>query len=263
MKNLVLITLAFLVNLTFTNAQVLDAGNPDVAAALSNAQVEGSPLSNAFQRRTPMMDKMFRDVKDNGNFEYYYVGAEVGSAYETENFAIGQVFYENEFLGKFYYRHNAFSNEVEVKRTLLEEEKHKALVKNEKVYLLSQKGQKMQFLSFFNRKNVLKEGYLTLLFEGENYSLHRRLRIKFSEAKPAANSMVNPIPSKFTQYTEYYIQKKGADKIVELPGKKSKFLKHFEGSKGGEIAALIKEKELDISSEKDLIQLFTFADSLK
>ena len=128
MKKLVVLALLALLNFAYAHTQVIDASDPEVAAALGNPQVEGSPLSNAFQRRTPMMDKMFRDVKDDGDYEYYYVGAEVGSAYENETFLAGKVFYKDDMLGTFYYRLNAFSNEIEVKKTLLEEEKHKALV---------------------------------------------------------------------------------------------------------------------------------------
>ncbi len=102
--------------------------------APQSASVENDPMAN-FHKWTPMMQKLFQQVKNDGETISYYVGAEVGSPYEYEEFKKGKVYYKEEYLGEFYYRYNIFSNEIEVKKTLLEEETHKALIRDANVVL--------------------------------------------------------------------------------------------------------------------------------
>ena len=242
-------------------AQVLDSSNPNVQAELNNALVETSPLANFFQKRTPMMDKLFRDLKDEDGYERHYVGAEIGSAYEDDQFKPGKVYYKEEYLGDFYYRHNAYNSEIELRRTAIKEEKQKALIKNEEVSLLDAKGREIRFLTFATKKAKIKEGYLTLLMDGEKYKLYHRLVVKFTEAKPAANSMVNPTPSRFSHFVEYYTKDKQADKITEIPLKTGKFIKMFGKKKGG-LGELIKKEKLDLTKETDLIKVFDYLNTI-
>lgn len=243
------------------DAQVLDVSNPNVAAALSNAQVEGSPLANFFQKRTPMMDKLFQLVKDDDGITRQYVGAEVGSAYEDDNFTPGKVYYNTEELGKVYYRFNAYNNEIEIKKTLLDEEKQQALIKNSEVKLVTLK-KELVYREFADNKGKISEGYLTLLKTGTNYTLYRRLYIKFTDAKAAANSMVNPTPSRFTNYTEYYFQNNDDDTIKELPIAKKKLTKLFSKEDASKIQEYFKKKKPDVDSENDVINLFNYLDML-
>ncbi|MEX0291031.1 MAG: hypothetical protein AB3N14_18150 [Flavobacteriaceae bacterium] len=243
---------------SMSKAQVLDGGNPAVQAALGDALVEQSPLANFFQRRTPMMDKLLRDhLKDDDGIERHYVGAEIGSAYEYEEFKPGKVFYREEFLGDFYYRHNAYNSEIELRRSNVKEAKQEALIKNKEVSLKDFKGREMRFLSFTTKKGKTKEAYLTKLVDGEKYNLYHRLVVKFTEAKPAANSMVNPTPSRFSHFVEFYTKEKESDNIEQIPLKTGKFLKMFGKKKEG-LQELIKKEKLDLETEKDLVLVFNF-----
>lgn len=236
------------------NAQQVGNTAPQMGA------VENDPFANYHQRWNPRMQELFQKVKNDGETVSYYVGAEVGSAFETEDFNRGRVFYKEEDLGEFYYRYNIFSREIEVKKTLLEEEKHKALIKDPDVLLVpSQEARKYQYQSFINEKGEKDEGYLIALYEGNSYTLFTFLQVKFTEAKPAANTMVNPTPSKFTQFTDYYF-KHSQGPISALPLKKNKLLAKFGTNKTSLLKEFIKQEKLKLSSEQDLIRLMVFVD---
>jgi hypothetical protein len=230
---------------------------PQLGPAPQSASVENDPMAN-FNKWTPMMQKMFQQVKNDGETVSYYVGAEVGSAFETEEFKKGKVFYKEEDLGEFYYRYNIFSREIEVKETLLEEEEHKALIRDPNVVLTPSQGAKnYRFLPFINENGENDEGYLITLFEGNSYTLYKFLEAKFSEAKPAANSMVNPKPSKFTHFTTYYY-KNGNGDILAFPNKKNKLLAQFKETESSILKNFIKEEKIDFKAEEDLIRLMAF-----
>ena len=108
-------------------------------------------------------------------------------------------------------------------------------------------------------KGKIDEGYLTVLRKGNEYILYRRLYKKFTEPKPAANSMVAPIPSRFTDYVAYYYQKTGEKEIVEIPLKTNRFLQLFSRENSKQIKEYIKSNNLDL--EKDLEQIFEFIES--
>ncbi len=230
-----------------------------LAPAPRTGAVENDPMAN-FNKWTPMMQKLFQQVKNDGETVSYYVGAEVGSAFETEGFNKGKVFYQEEDLGDFFYRYNIFSSEIEVKKTHLKEEKHKALIRDPNVVLIATNGaKKYRFLPFINEKGEQDEGYLISLYEGDKYTLYKFLEVKFSEAKAAANSMVNPKPSKFTQFTEFYYKHQD-ETIRALSSKKNKFLKYFNSAMASLIKDFIKKEKINLSIEGDLIRLMAFID---
>jgi len=237
-----------------TQAQLVNTTAPQTGAA------ENDPYANYHKRWNPRLQELFQKVKNDGETVSYYVGAEVGSAFETEEFNKGKVFYKEEDLGEFYYRYNIFSREIEVKKTLLEEEKHKALIRDPNVVLIPSQGAKnYRFLSFINEKGEKDEGYLIALYEGNSYTLYKYLEAKFSEAKPAANSMVNPKPSKFTQFTDYYYKHKDGSVIV-LPSNKNKLLAQFKDTESSMLKSFIKKEKIDLKAEEDLIRLIVFLD---
>jgi hypothetical protein len=237
----------------FLVAQQVGTVAPQIGA------VENDPYANYHQKWSPMMQKLFQQVKNDGETITYYVGAEVGSPYEYEDFKLGKVYYSNDYLGQFYYRYNIFSNEIEVKKTLLEEEVHKALIPDEKVALVLASENEYRYLSFKTAKNEADKGYLKRILKGSHYKLYKRTVVKYTEAKPAANSMVNPIPSKFTQFAEYYLQQDEGT-IIEVPLKKNKFLKHFPSVISEDLKSYLKVVQVDLTNENDLIKTITYID---
>jgi hypothetical protein len=256
------IFLLFSFSLLTINSQVLNTSNSEVQQALGSSNFEMSPLANFFQKRTPMMDILFNQVRDDDGIVTHYVGAEIGSAYEDKTFLPGKVYYNEEELGKVYYRFNAYNNEIEVKKTLLEEEKRLALIKNTEVKLVTINNE-IVYRKFIDKKGNPFEGYLTLLETGKVYTLYRRLFIKFTEAKAAENSMVNPTPSKFTNYTEYYIQKNEEKTIKELPLNKKKLSKLFSKAEASKIQAYFKKNKPDVNNENTIRNLFLYIDLLQ
>nr|WP_293293885.1 hypothetical protein [Allomuricauda sp.] len=254
MKPIVLIL--FLSTTCLAFGQVLDTNDASVRAALGNAQVEGSPLANYFQRRTPAMDQLMRDVKNNGTTQSFYIGAQEGSAYENEKFTNGKVYSKDELLDDVYFRYNAFSDELEVKKTRLEEEDYQALIKSNDIYIISNSGKKYIYNQFFDKKGEVQNGYLILLSAGEKASLYKQYDVKFFEGKEAENSMVNPIPSRFTPFIGYYVQMEGSDKIVKLPTKKNKLFKFLEDNIAGFDAKSFRKKDIDLDTDQGLLILF-------
>ena len=247
-----LICLCVLAVASISSAQVIDGSKFPRGPSF-----ETDPLANYWQRWTPKMQKLFQQIRDDDGYVSHYVGAEVGSAYADEEFKPGKVYYKEEYLGDFYYRHNAYNSEIELRRTHLKEEKQIALIKDPDVSLLDIKGREVRFLTFSAKKNKKKDGYLTLLVDGNKLKLFHRLAVKYTEAKPAANSMVNATPSRFSHFTEFYFQESGSSKIFLVPLKTGKFLKLF-GRENQDLEALIKKQKLDLENEKDITQIFEF-----
>ena len=82
--------------------------------------------------------------------------------------------------------------------------------------------------------------------------------MKFTEGQPAQNSFVAAVPARFTPFTEYYFQKKGVNRIDQVLAKNNKLLKLLDADKKTKIKAFLKENDLNIKEEADLIKVFEF-----
>lgn len=248
-----------LASISFSFGQVIDLSSPEVQAALADLAATGpagNPLANFWQKRTPAMDHLFREVRNNGTTQKFYIGPEKGSAYEKEDFALGKVFAEDEFLDKVYFRYNAFSDELEIKKTQLKEEEFKALVKNEDIYLISNTGEKYIYREFYAENGEMQRGYLKILSETENASLYKQYAVKYFEGREAQNSMVNPLPSRFTPFPGYFIKTKSGERILELPTKKRKLFKFLEDNVEGFQSKHLNNDDLDFDSEQSILIFF-------
>ena len=180
-----------------------------------------------------------------------------GSPYTSNEFAMTTMYYGDENLGKIYYRYNALNEEVEIKNSLRESEGIKSLSRDKKVSILID-GKKMSFMTFVTSKDKTINGYLSTLSENGAFKLYKRTLIKFTQGKPAANSFVKAVPSRFAQFIEYYFQKDGVNRIDEIPLKNSKLLKLIDASKRAGLKEFLKKNSLNIKEEADLIQAFNF-----
>ena len=97
-----------------------------------------------------------------------------------------------------------------------------------------------------------------MVFDGSKYDLYERTLVKFTEGQPAQNSFVAAIPSRFSKFTEYYFQKKGVNKINQIPQRNGKMLKLFEGSTKQDLKEYLKANDLNIKNEPDLIKVFEY-----
>lgn len=190
--------------------------------------------------------------KRNINWEEFQ-----GSPYVSDDFKPTQLFYKDEKMGNIFYRYNALNEEIEIKESLMQQGvRGLSRDKNIRIY---RDGRPMSFQTFIDRKGNTLNGYLTQLYDGETYDLYRRTHVKYTEGSKAANSFVKATPSRFTHFEEYYLQKKGIDRIDEFLPKKSG-LYQLEPSKKESLKALFKEQKLDLDKEEDLIQILQHLD---
>ena len=183
-----------------------------------------------------------------------------GSPYLAENFQKANLFYDDKAIGSLYARYNAYSNEMEVKKTNLEEEQFMALVKDENLKIVFPDKQ-LQFVSLIDEKGKKHEDYLIAVKEGNKYGVFERLTVNYKEGRKAENSMVADVPNRFTQSTEFYLKDNATNIIAQLPGKKSKLLNLFPEKDRGQVASLIKKNKLDLKDAADLIKICDFMNS--
>jgi hypothetical protein len=217
--------------------------------------VGGSSDGSAAIISTLVGDIDSRAAKRNKSFDEFQ-----GSPYVSNDFQPTAMFYKQENMGAIYYRYNALNEEVEIKNNNVEDETPKSLFRDKEVSILVN-GKKMAFKTFVTSKNKTINGYLTQLNEDSVYDLYKRISVKFTEGKPAPNSFVKAVPARFSQFTEYYFQKDGVNRIDEIPLKNGKLLKLLEGDLREKLKVYLKENNLNIKNEADLIRVFEFINS--
>lgn len=182
-----------------------------------------------------------------------------GSPYTADEFQPAELFYKNDKIGTIFYRHNALNEEIEIK-----ESKNQQGIRGlnrDKNISLQVEGKPMRFMTFIDKGGKTMNGYLTQLVDGEHYDLYKRVHVKFTEGAPAQNSFVKAIPSRFSQFTEYYVQKQGVDRVDELQQKNSKLYALAENSEQKQLLkAFLKDNNLDVDNEEDLVRLIMFLD---
>jgi len=231
-----------------------------ITAQVSGAAPSGEAgLFGAAQGGNPMLNLVMMDIRIGKKAA---IGTEIlGSPYLTENFIKSKVYFGEELVGDFYIRYNALNSEIEIKNTNSEEENPKRLLANQDLrvkYGLRE----LRFSTYITKKDETKNGFLSIIEDGDNYTLYHRLAVKFSEGKAAANSMVNPIPSRFAHFVEYYYKKKGVDRIDQLIQKKGSLLKILDKELREEVSDFLKEHKIDLSNEEDLIKTFEYINTL-
>ncbi len=182
-----------------------------------------------------------------------------GSPYTSDEFEPAELFYKNDKIGTIFYRHNALNEEIEIKESK-NQQGIRGLNRDKNINLRVD-GKPMRFMTFIDKSGTTMNGYLTQLVDGENIDLYRRVHVKFTEGAPAQNSFVKAIPSRFSQFTEYYVQKQGVDRIDELQQKNSKLYALTEnGEQKQLLKAFLKDNNLDVDKEEDLVRLIMFLD---
>ena len=179
-----------------------------------------------------------------------------GSPYTSEVFLPTTLYYGEENLGPLFYRYNAYNEEIEIKKSNLEEEGIRALGRDKKISLLVN-GKRMGFKTFIDKKGLTQNGYLTLLQEGK-YSLYQRTDVKYTEGQKAQNSFVPPIPARFSQFTEYYLENEGNNRIDELELSNRKLIKLVSDEDKEPLKQFLKENKIKISNEQDTFQVLEF-----
>lgn len=218
----------------------MSAGGADQGATAGAIATLLGPVSDASQKRTIDWEKF------------------QGSPYTSMEYEPAELFYKDEKVGDVFYRYNALNEEIEIKESKTQQG-IRGLNRDKNIYLKVQ-GNPMSFKTFIDKNDRTLNGYLTQLVDGENFDLYRRTHVKFTEGQKAANSFVKDTPSRFSQYEEYYIQKKGVDRIDELVPKKGQLYKLLPAEKRPEAKEFLKDNNLSVTSEEDLIRLMLYLD---
>ncbi len=183
-----------------------------------------------------------------------------GSAYTTDVFLPGKLFYKGDFEGNVFYRYNAYNEEIEVKDANLPGTPVRALNRDKNITLISTNGNPIKFTTYIDKKKLTQNGYLTELRSGE-YTLYKRVDVKYTQGQKAQNSFVPALPARFTKFTEYYLQIEGVNKIQELELKKRKLIKLIPDNKKEEAIAFIKENGVKITDEYGVFKVLDYLNS--
>ena len=182
-----------------------------------------------------------------------------GSPYTSNEFNPAELFYKTDKIGNIFYRHNALNEEIEIKETKTQQGIRG--LNRDKNIIIKVDGKPMRFMTFIDKNEKTMNGYLTQLVNGEHYDLFKRVHVKFTEGQKSPNSFVKSIPSRFSQFTEYYVQKKGVDRVDELQQKNSKLFALAENPEQKQLLkAFLKDNGLDVDNEEDLVRLVMFLD---
>lgn len=180
-----------------------------------------------------------------------------GSPYTSNSFSPTTLYYKNDPVGNVFYRYNALNEEVEIMKTNTAGETILGLAKDKELNIRPN-GKKMSFKTFINSDNRTTNGYLTELVNGEEYVLYKRTRVIFKEAIAPPNSLVKAVPARFSQFTEFYMQKKGVSRMDEVLPKKAKLLKLLDDSNKKVAMQFLRDNDLNLKNEADLIKVFEF-----
>lgn len=197
----------------------------------------------------PISERNKKNENDYSEFQ--------GSPYISNKFLPSTMYYGEENVGKIFYRYNALNEEIEIKQSNSEDAPVQALSRDKKISITSD-GKKMSFKTFTTSKNSTTNGYLTTIIDGKTYDLYKRNYVKFTEGKPAPNSFVKAVPARFAQFTEYYFQKEGTNRMDEIRLKNKQLLKLLDNTKKAELKEFLKENNLNIKNEADLVKAFEF-----
>lgn len=253
-----LVFLALLSGITAGSAQNTINYNSE-AAPSSSAGVLAR--ANYAMLRNPSNDLLFSDVR-NHEGRVDLVNA-VGSPYMSEGFLPCKIYVVEEFAGNFYYRHNAYNDEIEIKD--YPEDPETVSLHTDKQFRLISGDKELSLKTLVTENGSYRNGYLNLISSGGRFNLYTRTKVKFTEATKPVNSLVRPTPDKFTSYIDYYYSDttKEQDVAYYLEDRKNKFIASFDKAIAPELKAFIKERKINVKKQEDLIQVFDFLNSLQ
>jgi hypothetical protein len=218
-------------------------------------------IANYAMRRSPAMDHLFSNVR-NHEGKVDWINA-VGSPYMSEDFLPCKIYVGDEFAGNFYYRHNAYNDEIEIKD--YPQDPEKLSLHTDKRFRLLSADKELSLFTLVTEDGSYRNGYLNLIARGDRFKLYTRTKVKFTEATKPVNSLVRPTPDKFTPFVDYYYADSQKEKGVAyyLEDRKKKFLATFDMEISGQLKEFIKEQKINVKKEEDLIKVFDYLNSIQ
>jgi hypothetical protein len=188
----------------------------------------------------------------------------VGSVYIDDSFKPCKIYYNKEFVGDFFYRHNAFNDEIEIKDSASPSDNDiSSLVAMRQLKLIDTEAQTELSLHVYQTKEEnLRNGYLYELSTGPKYNLYFKNNVKYTQGTHPVTSLTRPTPNKFSHFVEYYLKRNGEETAQSLGKNKGDFLKVVDEDIRNDVKDYLKEAKINLKDEKDLIKLFGYMNSL-
>jgi len=180
-----------------------------------------------------------------------------GSPYTDNNFKQGSIFYKNENSGSVFYRYNAYNEEIEIKENNLSDSPIRSLSKDKNISLTVSDGTPLKFSTFTDKNDNTTNGYLNVLQKGA-ITLYKRIDVTFKQGQKAPNSFVKAKPARFSQFTEYYLEIEGLNRVDEVELKNKKLLDLLPEDMRPRTKKYLKENDIKIDDEQDLIKVVDF-----
>lgn len=253
MKTLYILLLAFIIP-TLLNAQE----NTAWASSSLSGVYDGRSNSGewAYRTRDAYTDLKYNVGRTLSDYEYKTI---IGNSYYKKEFAIGKIYINNKAISKtFTLRYNAFSDEIEVGTSL----KFEALINNLDISCLI--GKDIYIYHPYVRKEGedTQTGYLKTIFKGSDISLLIRETKMFKEGVKAQTTLETSFPAKLIDVKEFYILKASNKNAVLLKQKNKKVLEIIDTQYKSEMNLYLKNNNLNVKNDKDLIAFFKHYNSL-
>jgi hypothetical protein len=227
---------------------------------------------SAFAQTGPMNLEQFTDQGATGNIfaqmrKVKNIKSDlptVGSVYIDESFKPCQIYYNQDLVGDFYYRHNAFNDEIEIKDTPSPADKEvSSLMALRQLRLVdSQDNTELSLHVYQTKEENLRNGYLYEVSTGPKYNLYSKNNVKYTQGTHPVTSLTRPTPNKFSHFVEYYLTRNGEETAFSLGKNKGDFLKTVDSGIRNDVKDYIKEEKINLKDEADLIRLFGFMNTL-
>lgn len=180
-----------------------------------------------------------------------------GSAYTSDSFLPGKLLYKDEVESTVFYRYNAYMEEIEIKETNYPGAEVKGLHRDKDIYVRQPDGKTISFKTFIDKNGLTQNGYLTSLVDG-NYKFYKRIDIKYTEGQKAQNSFVKAIPARFAQFTEYYLEVPGRNRIDEIKISNRWLIKQMPKDIQVTLKNHLKTNKIKVKDEADIISVLNW-----
>ncbi len=209
------------------------------------------------QRKTNQFTEYIDRHNENDIYDINDPRTYNGTPFANPSFLIGNVYMDNELISRgIALRYNVFADEIEVKESLQKDNNTiKGLTRSLDIYVTILND---TFVYLVRNESLVKDGYFQVLYKGTHLILYKKLEKKLYPPKKAATSLTKDVPATFSDRNSYFIATK-ENRYYELPSSKSKKIKVFEKNKET-VKKIIKENNLDINKESDLIRLLKYID---
>lgn len=231
------------------------------AVSLATAQTFGTVnttgVGGAGGASNAAISYLMGDVS-NGDQKRKGIQAEIqGSAYASDSFSPAKLLYKDEVESTVFYRYNAYMEEIEIKKTNAPDVEVQGLHRDKDIYVKQPDGKTISFKTFIDKNGLTQNGYLTSLVDG-NYKFYKRVDVKYTEGQKAQNSFVKAIPARFAQFTEYYLEVPGRNRIDEIKTSNRSLIKQMPEEKQVTLKNYLKTNNIKVKDESDIITVLNW-----